>query len=137
MSSSQASIDALVADAPAAEAPPPADGEIAVQTCSSAAAGPGTVECGRRREPDIEHILGLPVPLRVILAERLMSVESLLEITVGTIIEFDVPFDSDLTLQIGDRTIGHGEAVKVGESFGLRLSRIGGVQECVGALGSA
>lgn len=86
-------------------------------------------------ERGIHRILNLPVPVTVQLAERKIAVESLLGITVGTIIEFDVPFDSDLTLQVGSRTIGHGQAVKVGESFGLRLSRVGTVEERVSALG--
>jgi flagellar motor switch protein FliN/FliY len=86
-------------------------------------------------EPGIQRILKLPVPVNVKLAERKIAVESLLGMTVGTIIEFDVPFDSDLTLQVGNRTIGHGQAVKVGERFGLRLSRVGTVEERVSALG--
>lgn len=102
---------------------------------SAVADRPGPVHNGKVGEPGIQRILKMPVPVTVRLAERKIAVEALLGMTVGTIIEFDVPFDSDLTLQVGNRTIGHGQAVKVGESFGLRLSRVGTVEERVGALG--
>lgn len=85
--------------------------------------------------PDVRRILNLPVSLTVQLAERDMPVESILKMTVGTIIEFDVSFDSQLILQVADRIIGYGQAVKVGESFGLRLSHIGSVVERIDALG--
>ncbi len=96
---------------------------------------PAPIHHAKVGEPGIQRILKLPVPVTVKLAERKIAVESLLGMTVGTIIEFDVPFDSDLTLHVGNRTIGHGQAVKVGESFGLRLSRVGTVEERVSALG--
>ncbi len=85
--------------------------------------------------PAVLRILGLSVPVSVILAERLMSVSSILAIRVGTIIEFDARYDSELTLQVADRVIGKGIAVKVGENFGLRLSSIDTVEGRIDALG--
>lgn len=85
--------------------------------------------------PAVQRILGLSVPVSVILAERFMTVSSILAIHVGTIIEFDARFDSELTLQVADRVIGKGIAVKVGENFGLRLHSINTVEERIDALG--
>ncbi len=84
---------------------------------------------------DIERILGLSVPVQVVLAQRRMRIESVLKFTLGTIIEFEVPFDSDLALYAANRLIGHGKAVKVGEMFGLRVTRIDTLQERINALG--
>jgi len=55
--------------------------------------------------------------------------------TVGTIVEFEVPFDTELALQVADRTIGRGQAVKVGENFGLRITNIASVPTRIDALG--
>jgi flagellar motor switch/type III secretory pathway protein FliN len=55
--------------------------------------------------------------------------------TVGTIVEFEVPFDSELALQVANRTIGRGQAVKVGENFGLRITSIEPVPKRIDALG--
>jgi flagellar motor switch protein FliN/FliY len=86
-------------------------------------------------EREIRRILDLSVPVSVVLAERDMTVKSVLAITVGTIIEFDVPFDADLTLQVGNHSIGSGQAVKAGENFGLRIIGIQDVHERIEALG--
>jgi flagellar motor switch protein FliN/FliY len=86
------------------------------------------------RTVDIERILGIEVPVSVTLAERDMSIRAILDMKVGTIVEFDVAFDSDLLLLAADCYIGSGQAVKVGENFGLRISRIGTVKHRIGAL---
>jgi len=84
---------------------------------------------------DVSRILGLAVPVTVSLAEREMTVESILDITVGTIIEFEVPFDAELSLRIGDHSVGRGQAVKVGENFGLRITHIDTVSGRIHAMG--
>jgi len=85
--------------------------------------------------PDTSRILGMTVPVSAVLAERDMAVEAILEITVGTIIEFEKQFDQELDLHVANRRIGAGYAVKVGENFGLRISRIEPVENRINALG--
>lgn len=87
------------------------------------------------RKPNLQRILGLTVPVAVVLAECDMNIETILAMKVGTIIEFDVAFDSDLVLFAANRQIGTGQAVKVGESFGLRVGEIGSVKQRINALG--
>jgi len=84
---------------------------------------------------DVGRVLGLRVPVSVVLAERQMGLKSILEITTGTIIEFDVPFDAELVLCVADRRIGRGKALKVGENFGLCITKIETVQDRIDALG--
>ncbi len=87
------------------------------------------------REPDLARILELSVPVSAILADRLLPVETILQIRAGTILEFDVPFGSDLSLVIGNRTLARGQAVKVGEHFGLRITEIDSLRQRIEALG--
>ena len=82
---------------------------------------------------EIARILGISVPVAVTLAERPMSIESLLAVTVGTILEFDVASDAELTLYAANQPIGKGLAVKVGENFGIRVTKIGTVRERIDA----
>ena len=82
----------------------------------------------------MSRVLGLRVPVGVTLAERDMNVQAILEITVGTIIEFEVSFDAELMLCVAGRRIGKGHAVKVGEHFGLQITRIEPVHERIDAL---
>jgi flagellar motor switch/type III secretory pathway protein FliN len=83
---------------------------------------------------EIRRILGLSVPVSVSLAERDMPIKSILSLTVGSIIEFNIPFDADLTLRVANQPIGRGQAVKVGENFGLRMTSINDVHERIEAL---
>ncbi|MCH8242421.1 MAG: FliM/FliN family flagellar motor switch protein [Planctomycetes bacterium] len=85
----------------------------------------------------LRNLLSLEVPVSVILAERDMDIESILKTKIGTIIEFDVPFDSDLMLYVADEQVARGQAVKIGENFGIRVTSVKSVEERVQALGSA
>ena len=99
-----------------------------------APARPAASQTSRR---ELDRILRLSLPLAVKLAEQQTPVERVLEINVGVIIEFDRSFDAELDLMIGDCRIGTGQAVKVGENFGLRITRIGNLDEKIKALGGA
>ncbi len=109
------------------------DGMSAGAATATASRPPGAAPPKR----ELDRILHLSVPVAVTLAERPMSIESILSLTVGSIIEFDVSFEADLTLSVADRPIGSGLAVKVGENFGLRLSTVGSVHDRIDALGGA
>ncbi len=91
---------------------------------------PPSAPCG-----DPARILRLTVPVIVRLAERTMPMSEILAITSGSIIEFEKPADSELDLMINNKCIGAGQAVKVGENFGLRVSAIGTVRERIQAMG--
>lgn len=84
---------------------------------------------------EVARILQLDVVANVTLAERNMTINSILGLTVGSIIEFEEPFDAPLTLNIGNHPIGLGQAVKVGENFGLRVSYIGTIRDRIDAMG--
>lgn len=94
----------------------------------------GAEASGAARPADVGRVLGLNVPVSVVLAERLMPIETILSTQAGTIIEFDVPFDNELLLFVANSEIGSGQAVKVGENFGLRITRIDPVRERIDAL---
>ncbi len=74
--------------------------------------------------PYSRSLLQVEVPLIVTLARQKIQVHRLLEMGPGTIIQFDKQCDDMLDLSVGEHRIGRGEAVKVGEKFGLRLTSI-------------
>ena len=43
--------------------------------------------------------------------------------------------DEELEILVGDKRIGYGRAVKVGENFGIRVTHVGDIRERIGALG--
>lgn len=86
---------------------------------------------------DIRRILSLDLPVIVRLAHRKMRVKEIMKLASGSIIEFDKAADAELDLMINNEIIGYGQAVKVGENFGLRVLNILSLQEKIEALGHA
>ena len=110
---------AVSADMPAEHAAPPrGDGP------SASAAG----------NPALKRILKLEVPVIVLLAENQMPLSEIMNLSTGAIIEFDKSFDSELDLMANNMCIGRGVAVKAGENFGLRITRIGSLRDRIHAL---
>jgi flagellar motor switch protein FliN/FliY len=84
---------------------------------------------------ELERILKLEVPIIVRLAERRLNVHEVMRLGVGAIIEFSKSNDEALELMVNNKVVGQGEAVKVGENFGLRITQIGDVKQIASALG--
>ena len=84
---------------------------------------------------ELDRILRLSVPVIVKLAERKLTMAEVLRLGVGAIIEFSKASDEPLELLISNKAIGIGEAVKVGENFGLRITQIGDVKTVIRSLG--
>jgi len=55
-----------------------------------------------------------------------LKLSEFLEWTPGTVLTFDQTANAPLSILVGDRVVGQGQAVKVGQQFGLRLQQIGG-----------
>ncbi|MGD1276703.1 MAG: FliM/FliN family flagellar motor C-terminal domain-containing protein [Tepidisphaeraceae bacterium] len=85
-------------------------------------------------ETELGRILHLEVPIIVKLAERKLSVNEVMRLGVGAIIEFSKASDQPLELMINNKVIGVGETVKVGENFGLRITQIGDIKQIVSAM---
>lgn len=103
-----------------------------VETIANAKSAESLAELSR--DDEITRILGLSVPVSVILAGRDMTVLSILNLKCGSILEFEKSCEDELELNVADRTIGHGQAVKVGENFGLRVTDIGTIRERIDAM---
>jgi flagellar motor switch protein FliN/FliY len=88
---------------------------------------PGTLE---------SRILKIEVPVVVRVGERQMRMSEVLALVPGSIIELNKRAEDELDLLINNKQIGSGNAVKVGENFGLRVTYIGDVRERIEALGA-
>jgi flagellar motor switch/type III secretory pathway protein FliN len=67
-------------------------------------------------------LLRIAVPLSVTLASKRQSVQSILQLGSGAIIQFEKACDEMLDLSVGDQRVAKGEAVKVGDKFGIRIT---------------
>ncbi|HUT10892.1 MAG TPA: FliM/FliN family flagellar motor switch protein [Thermoguttaceae bacterium] len=69
-------------------------------------------------------LLRIQVPIVVTLAEKRQPLGRIVELGPGSIIQFEKSCEEMLELGVGDHLIATGEAVKVGDKFGLRITSI-------------
>jgi flagellar motor switch protein FliN len=67
-------------------------------------------------------LLKIKVPVMVTLAETKQPIENVLAIGPGSIIHFNKPCEDSLALEIDGQKVALGEAVKVGDKFGLWIT---------------
>ena len=138
----QSDIDALLAEASALAE----DAGPATATLDAPAAPPRETAAGESSYGFLKHadppetedpgrILRLQVPVIVRLAERTMPLAEIVNLSSGAIVEFDKLAEAELDLMINNKCIGKGQAVKVGENFGLRITAVGSVRDRIVALG--
>ena len=68
-----------------------------------------------------KSLLNLKLPVSVTLARKSLPAAKVLELAAGSMIQFEVPCDTPLRLEIDEKTIALGDVVKVGDKFGLKL----------------
>ena len=75
--------------------------------------------------PDYSRsLLRIKVPVVVTLAEKRQTLGRIVELGPGSIIQFDKSCEEMLEMAVGGHPVATGEAVKVGDKFGLRITSI-------------
>lgn len=74
--------------------------------------------------PYAQSLLNVPVPLMVTLAHKRENIEEIIDLGPGSILTFNQPCDGPLTIEVAGQTVAFGEAVKVGEKFGVRVKEM-------------
>jgi flagellar motor switch protein FliN len=90
---------------------------------------------GSAQEEAVERILDLPLVIHVELGHRRMRVSDLLQVAVGSVLELDTAAGAPLGIYANQTLIANGEAVVVGERYGVRVTEILTPSERVKKLG--
>jgi flagellar motor switch protein FliN/FliY len=77
------------------------------------------------RSPIPGRLMKLPVPVAVHLAERKIDMSQLLGMAPGSLLTFEKSCEDLLDLYVNNRIYARGEAVKIGEKFGLKINEMG------------
>jgi len=122
----------VAADADESEASPFAEGDedgprepIAAPEPKAAEEPSKRGEASPRDLPDYARsLMRIKVPVVVTLAAQRKPVSQIVELGPGSIIQFDKSCEEMLDLAVGNHEVAVGEAVKVGDKFGLRITSI-------------
>jgi len=113
--------------------PPPAKKPAAPPAAPAGAESPVRPAEPHRARPAVrvEHLpvytrslLHIAVPVTVTLAAKKQPVGKIIELAPGSIIQFDKSCEEMLDLEVGGQPVAQGEAVKVGDKFGIRLTSL-------------
>lgn len=91
---------------------------------------PGWVHRSQRLDGDncpgaySRSLLRIKVPVSVTLAAARKPIGQIVELGPGAILQFDKSCEEMLELNVGDQVVAEGEAVKVGDKFGLRIDSL-------------
>ncbi|HEX7450565.1 MAG TPA: FliM/FliN family flagellar motor switch protein [Pirellulales bacterium] len=69
-------------------------------------------------------LLRIKVPVIVTLAAKKQPIGRIVELGTGSIIQFDKSCEEMLALHVADQAVAEGEAVKVGDKFGIRVTSL-------------
>ncbi|HHX73863.1 MAG TPA: flagellar motor switch protein FliN [Firmicutes bacterium] len=72
----------------------------------------------------LDRILEIPLQLRVTLGEATKSLQDVLSLIPGSIVEFDRSVSEPVDILLNDKLIARGTVVTVGENFGVRITEI-------------
>lgn len=87
-------------------------------------------ELDRDEEPveadaaSISMLYDLSLPVQVELGRTKMSIQEVLTLTRGSVIELDRLVGEAIDIYVSDRLFAQGEVVVLGEQFGVRITRI-------------
>ena len=112
----QADIDALMS------------GKGATAPAESAPAAPDFAELGagvlNNSEVPLAALLDLTLPVSIELGRTSMTVQELLRLGRGSVVQLDRLAGEPIDIYVSDRRFAEGEVVVLGEHFGVRITRI-------------
>ena len=112
--------------------PPPADGVSPMRASHADAPTPAAL----RGVDSLGFVMDVPVELTVVIGRRSMKIGEILRLGPGSVLELDKASGEPLDVYANGRLIARGEAVVVGERYGVRLTEVLVVDEAGNRRGS-
>ena len=99
-----------------------------VSDSGSTPADPGFDElahiAGEGGEVPLSMLLDLTLPVSIELGRTSMTVQEVLRLGRGSVVQLDRLAGEPIDIYVGDRRFAEGEVVVLGEHFGIRITRI-------------
>lgn len=91
---------------------------------------------GEKSLPEsLQRILNVELPVIVVLAEKELRVRDLVKLSAGSVLEFEKTVEDFHEVLLANKRIARGEAIKVGEQFGVQIREILPVRERIKRMG--
>jgi flagellar motor switch protein FliN/FliY len=93
-----------------------------------------TAQGGEDQSRRLDMLLDVPLDVSVELGRTRMTIQDLLALAPGSVVELDKVAGEPLDILINDRLVARGEAVVVNDKFGVRITDIVSPQERIARL---
>ncbi|MEM9068656.1 MAG: flagellar motor switch protein FliN [Myxococcota bacterium] len=132
---SQPPVSSPPVSAPPVSAPPVSAPPVSAPPTSSATPEPDHNNINMPADDGLERVLSISLTVHVELGRRRVRVGELLKMGVGQVVELDAAAGAPLSIFANNTLIAEGEAVVVGDRYGIRITDIVSPQERVQRLG--
>ena len=75
-------------------------------------------------EHNLEFLMDVPLRLSAELGSCQMTMEELLELGVGSVIQLDKPANASVDVYVNQKLVARGEVVVAEENFGIRIKEV-------------
>ncbi len=120
----QAELDALMDSAKAGTPTAPTGGDEQDDSISAPAFAELGVGSSNNSEVPLSMLLDLTLPVSIELGRTSMTVQEILRLGRGSVIQLERLAGEPIDIYVGDRRFAEGEVVVLGEHFGVRITRI-------------
>lgn len=72
----------------------------------------------------LDALLDVSMPVVIEIGRTSMTVQEVLQLTVGSVVELERGVGEPVDVYVGDRRLALGEVVVIGEHFGVRITRV-------------
>ncbi len=79
---------------------------------------------------NLDLVMDIPVTLSIELGRTRIRIQDLLELNSGSVVELQRMADEPMDVLVNGTLVAHGEAVVIGEKFGVRLTDVVSAKEC-------
>ncbi len=93
--------------------------EAAVETAAPASAATATAV-----PPKLDFLLDVPVKLSAELGSCKMTMQELLDLDLGTVVQLDKPANANVDVYVNQKLVARGEVVVAEDNFGIRIKEI-------------
>ena len=73
---------------------------------------------------NLDFLLDVPVKLSAELGSCKMTMQELLDLDLGTVVQLDKPANANVDVYVNQKLVARGEVVVAGDNFGIRIKEI-------------
>jgi len=101
--------------------------ETTATEATKAAGATATAEMGAAAEgapSNLDFLLDVPVKLSAELGSCKMTMQELLDLDLGTVVQLDKPANANVDVYVNQKLVARGEVVVAEDNFGIRIKEI-------------